>query len=387
MDGLARGRRDAGPAPRLPRAYQTRPSQARCPTGRASRPHYPPTCLGNSISQPSGNTLVCVTDPPDPTRLPPQLGELLALLHGAEEPFETVRATYRIWRHHERAHVASQAAMEERKRRGAGVSTIQLIGGRSEAPVEHVETMRIWRAGDRVREEVAGGPRDRFYGVRAGEKWWHSDERSGALSNENDATTRSGIGERLSVMLDPTPLLGSLRFRPLGRSRVAGRATLTAEGLPRPEPGHGPPSFELHQLGLGADRYTLEVDAETGRVARRGRDVERRAVSQREHARDRLRRAGPRRAVRVRRTGGGGGPLGGPTHKARARAAHRGPAARAVHRAHARPRAGGLGAPLHVRRGVREAPIAGQRVTSLSLRERARSQLAAAVRAPSTSGV
>ena len=192
------------------------------------------------------------------------MGALLELLHGADQPFETVQATYRIWRHRGRARVASQAAMEERKRRGAGVATIQLIRGRSEEPVEHVETVRIWRAGNRVREEVAGGPRNQFYGVRAGETWWHWDERSGAVSNEDDPTTGSGIGERLSVMLDPTPLLGSVRFRPVGHSHVAGRATVTAEGFPRPEPGRGPRSFELHELGLGADHYTLEVDAERG---------------------------------------------------------------------------------------------------------------------------
>ena len=194
----------------------------------------------------------------------PGLGELLELLHGADEPFESVQVTYRIWHHTERAGAAFRAAAEESRRRGAGVSTIHLAGGGSPAPVEQVETMRIWRAGDRVREEVDGGPRNGFYGVRAGERWWHWDERSGALSNEGNPTMGGGTGKRLPVMLNPTPLLGSLRFRPLGHSRVAGRRTIAAEALPRPEGDHGPRSFELHQLGHGADRYTLEVDAERG---------------------------------------------------------------------------------------------------------------------------
>ncbi len=34
-------------------------------------------------------------------------------------------------------------------------------------------------------------------------------------------------------MLDPTPLLGLLRFAVVGHSRVAGRETITAEAVPR----------------------------------------------------------------------------------------------------------------------------------------------------------
>lgn len=76
-------------------------------------------------------------------------------------------------------------------------------------------------------------------------------------------TLRSAAG--LAVMLDPTPLLGALRFRVLGRSQQAGRATITAEAIPRPsDPRHPPRSFELHQLGSGADHYTLDIDSERG---------------------------------------------------------------------------------------------------------------------------
>lgn len=194
---------------------------------------------------------------------PPALGALLELLHRADAPFTTVRATYRIWRHDQRALAAFHAEIEEEKRRGAAVGTYGLAGNAS-APVEREELLRVWRSGDRFREERDGGPRDGSYGVRVGSLWWVWDVLNGASSNEDDPKVGSGVGEELSVMLDPTPLLGALRFRVLGHSQRAGRATIAAEALPRPSGRHGLRSFELHQLGSGADRYMLDVDAELG---------------------------------------------------------------------------------------------------------------------------
>lgn len=194
----------------------------------------------------------------------PELGILLALLHRADAPFTTVKATYRIWRHDERANAAFRADVDKRKRRGASIGTIQTTT-RSPAPIEREELLRIWRSGDRVREQREGGDRDGFYAVQDGNLWWYWDQRNGASSNQDDPNVGSGIGQELSVMLDPTSLLGSLRFRAVGRSQLAGRATITAEAVPRPSDPRGlPRSVELHQLGTGADRYTLEVDVERG---------------------------------------------------------------------------------------------------------------------------
>jgi hypothetical protein len=198
------------------------------------------------------------------TPIPPELGFLLELLHGADAPFATVQATYRIWQHDQRAGEAFHAEVEEEKRRGAAIASYGPAGS-SDAPAEREEQLRLWRSGDRVREEREGGRRDRSYGVRVGNLWWMWDQLSGAASNEDDPKVGSGVGEELSVMLDPTSLLGSLRFRVLGRSQQAGRATITAQAVPRPSGRHGPlRAFELNELGSGADRYTLEVDAERG---------------------------------------------------------------------------------------------------------------------------
>jgi hypothetical protein len=43
------------------------------------------------------------------------------LLHRADAAFDRVEATYRIWRHEERASAAWQAEIEEEKRRGAAM--------------------------------------------------------------------------------------------------------------------------------------------------------------------------------------------------------------------------------------------------------------------------
>jgi hypothetical protein len=87
----------------------------------------------------------------------------------------------------------------------------------------------------------------------------------GALSNQHDPKVGSGIGEELSVMLDPSPLLGAMKFAAVGSSTIAKRVTITADATARPpDPRGGLRSFALHQLGSGADHYTLEVDVERG---------------------------------------------------------------------------------------------------------------------------
>jgi hypothetical protein len=136
-----------------------------------------------------------------------------------------------MWRHDERAAAASEAAVEQEKRRGAGISRFGLSSG-SDKPAETETVLRIWRAGDRVREQREGGPRDGAYAVRDGELWWSWGARSGARSNQDDPKVGFSVGQEVAFMLDPTPLLGSLRFTPTGRGHVAGRDTLTAERCP-----------------------------------------------------------------------------------------------------------------------------------------------------------
>jgi hypothetical protein len=124
--------------------------------------------------------------------------------------------------------------------------------------------VRIWRAGERVRVEHHGGERDGYYAVADGPLWWMWDERNGAHSNQDDPSVGSSAGEELQIMLNPVPLLGSLRFQTSGISEIAGRPTISANGIPRPHDIRHGPSFELHELGSGAEVYELEVDRQLG---------------------------------------------------------------------------------------------------------------------------
>jgi hypothetical protein len=163
-----------------------------------------------------------------------------------------------------RAAAAWRAEIEQEKRRGAAITSYGPSSG-SDEPAETETVLRIWRAERRVREEREGEPRDGAYAIRDGDVWWSWDARSGAMSNQDDPTLGFSVGEEVSLMLDPTPLLGSLRFTPVGRGHVAGRDTLTADAVPRlTDARQHPRAFALHQLGGGADRYTLEIDADRG---------------------------------------------------------------------------------------------------------------------------
>jgi hypothetical protein len=191
------------------------------------------------------------------------LGALLVVLHGAGAPGDTVEVTYRLWRHRERAHAAFMAEAEEQKRRGASIASHRLPEAPPE-PAEYEDTVQIWRAGERVRVEYHGGERDGYYAVTDGPLWWVWDRRMGAMSNQDDPGVGGSFGEDLRIMLNPIPLLGTLRFHPTGSSRVAGRPTITAQGTPRPQDPRRGGAFELHELGSGAEHYELEVDRELG---------------------------------------------------------------------------------------------------------------------------
>jgi len=196
---------------------------------------------------------------------PAELGALLVLLHGADTAAHTVAVTYRVWRHQTRLTDAFIANAEEQKRRGAAISLFS--AGRSDGepePDEREHTLRIWRDEQRVRVEHDGGERDGYYAVSDPPLWWMWDERMGARSNEDDPRVGNNVGQEMEIMLNPTPLLSSLRFRVTGRSEVAGRATITTHATPRPVDDRFGPSLGLSSLGSGAKYYELEIDAQSG---------------------------------------------------------------------------------------------------------------------------
>ena len=276
-----------------------------------------------------------------------ELGALLELLHGAADRFRTVQATYRTWRHEKRLREAFRADAEEQKRRGASMGSVSAVRSGDPEPPETEETVRIWRDGQRFREEHHGGCRDGYYGVADGPLWWLWDERMGARSNQDDPSVGSGVGQELQVMLNPTPLLSLLRFRVAGNSQVAGRATVTAHATPRPQdPRHGRFLRELHELGTGAHHYQLEVDQERGvlRAVTAIRDeqpfhkITTLAIRFDEPIPAETFQFAPPEGEEIQPT----------RDRHAARHAHRSAAARPIHRFHARPRARRLAGALHV---------------------------------------
>jgi hypothetical protein len=193
-----------------------------------------------------------------------ELADLLELLHGAQFPFVTLRARVRTWHHDERNRAAFVAAA---RRSGGGMASGRPAEAAAAAvvdvPVESDDTVEIWRAGDRTRFQASGR-----YGVRNGERWWLWDERTGAISNAGAPRTRTGVHQEFAALLDPTRLLGVLRFAPLGPGRRAGRAVLRASAVPRPDVRTLLFSRPLHEIGLGADRYVFDVDAQRGVILR-----------------------------------------------------------------------------------------------------------------------
>jgi hypothetical protein len=197
------------------------------------------------------------------------IGALLALLSGAADSFRTVHVTYRTWRHEQRLLEAFRANVDKQQPRGV---TFGAVGRGDAGPSETGETVRIWREGQRVRQEHHGGLRDGSYGVVDGPRWWSWGEQMDATSGRYDSGVGGGgIDRGFEVMLDPAALVGVLDLRVAGNSRIAGRATLTAHAAPRHDilsdvraPSYPRAFRALRALGIGADSYHLEVDQQRG---------------------------------------------------------------------------------------------------------------------------
>lgn len=151
------------------------------------------------------------------------IGALSVLLHGAAESFRTVAVTYRTWRHEQRAREAFRADAERQLRRGV---TFGAVGRGNPGPAQTGETVRMWRDGQRIRQEHHGGWRDGSYGVVDGSRWWSWNEQTGAVRRRcrDDSSAGGGIDRGLDVMLDSAALVGVLDWRVAGSARIAGRA-------------------------------------------------------------------------------------------------------------------------------------------------------------------
>jgi hypothetical protein len=181
------------------------------------------------------------------------LGELL---RGAERPPVYVR--YRVWHDHARADVARRASDDE-------LGEVHRIGiPAAELPPSEIE-LSIWRLGDRLRVEHAGGVHDGAFGIALGDRWWSWSPRDGGTRRSDQYPADAAwIGRGADRFLDPPGLAEVLRLEPRGPGTRAGRRVLIADAWAGSN-GSARRSG-LNTLGPHADRYRVEVDAERGLV-------------------------------------------------------------------------------------------------------------------------
>src|SRR6266508_4273158 len=103
-----------------------------------------------------------------------RFGDLLELLHGARQRWQTVRLVVRRWHELERGHRAMERGADRARARGAGVSILRAGSPRrseedAEGPKTSESISRLWLdpGRDRVRIERSD-PHGDFYSVRVG---------------------------------------------------------------------------------------------------------------------------------------------------------------------------------------------------------------------------
>jgi outer membrane lipoprotein-sorting protein len=190
------------------------------------------------------------------------LGDLLELLHGAYDRFETVRLAARNWQHV----AGSRRAFERFAAESGGTRFGAVKVGEPESETRE-GIVRLWFEKPlRVREEREGDLGGAVLGIRDGERWWMYSPDFGARSNEDDLEVGSGVGQQYEHFLDPSPLIPALAFELSDETEVAGRRALQVLARPR---GHEPDTrHTLFRLAAGADEYELAVDGERGVLLR-----------------------------------------------------------------------------------------------------------------------
>jgi outer membrane lipoprotein-sorting protein len=200
-----------------------------------------------------------------------RFGDLLELLHGARQRWQTVRLVVRRWHELERGHRAMERGAERARARGAGVAILRAGPPRSseddaEVPKVSESISRLWLDPDRDRVRIErSDPHGGFYSVRVGERWWSYHPISGAISNEDDPSVRIGGADEVAALLDPALLLGSLDLEVIGERTGAGRDGIVVRATLREVED---PHRQGHYLPEGADDFEVLVDVERGILLR-----------------------------------------------------------------------------------------------------------------------
>jgi hypothetical protein len=181
------------------------------------------------------------------------VGDLLELLHGAADRWQTLQCTIRSWHDTElqgRAIERWQASVG----RGAGQTIIFSTDGDEPRPRTYEFNQRLWIVKpDLLREEAEHGT-----SVSRGDLWWRWSEHQGFMSNESDAELMGPkAADAHPQHLAPAMLIPALRIETIERTGE----TLAVTAKPSE-------SRHLHfgQPAHGADEHRLTVDASRGVV-------------------------------------------------------------------------------------------------------------------------
>ncbi|MFL5896365.1 MAG: hypothetical protein ACJ76Z_14790 [Thermoleophilaceae bacterium] len=192
-----------------------------------------------------------------------ELGDLLELLHRSGR-FNTVRAEFRIWSHHERAMEAFRADAEE-----SSVTMYPPVESGEARPSELVRTAKLWiERPDKARIEQDVGDDDHI-AVKSGDAWWLWSPTMGGQTNQGaNHDISMSVGDEFLPLLEPAPSVGLLEWEPLGDGERIGRPVARARARPRERASRRDLHWELHSFGTGADEYLIDVDHATGALLR-----------------------------------------------------------------------------------------------------------------------
>lgn len=188
----------------------------------------------------------------------PSLGEILENLHTAWDRLQSAQGTMHLWYEPERTrrayeswrHASSPGSIQP-LRESATHDGASLADAQIGAPVE--EYFNFWVAKPwrwRVERSVVEGggqvgePRSVF--VINDAVWWSwtvdDHVHTNARAAHPEEREHSGVDRALLVMLDPAPLLGTLRMHTAGSAEELGRQCDVVQGTARDsqiDPGYG----------------------------------------------------------------------------------------------------------------------------------------------------
>jgi hypothetical protein len=190
------------------------------------------------------------------------LGDLLELMHTADERWTTIRIEGREW---SRPELLTRAFL-----RAADRSRSATYGGGPDEEPSPAERRSRWRLRvakpGRVRAEFDVGGEEVTTLVHGDTAWAWSSSRPVQTGPAKPGTVGMGPG---GALLHPWSILAWVDLRPTGTTVVAGRSALRAVATSFRTSEEGPEAFlSQHELGAGADEHELAIDGERGILLR-----------------------------------------------------------------------------------------------------------------------